>query len=90
MIDKVIGGWDGTATFDECIDVMKEREKTTDIHLSDFISTHRDKKLFLIQNHPTTPIYVHGANQLMEILGREERWDPFGDYPQREVCDHQY
>ena len=90
-IDKVVGEWDGTKTFDECIDIMEEREKKTDISFSDFIREHHENHtLFLTQNHPTTPIYVHGANQLMEILGRPERWDPFADYPHKEVCDFQY
>jgi hypothetical protein len=91
QIDKVVGGWDGTKTFDECITIMEEREKTTDIHLSNFIKEYNGThKLFLTQNHPTVPVYVFGANQLMKILGRKERWDPFENFNLREVCDGQY
>ena len=89
-IDQVCGDWTGNKTFEECLRIMAAREKTTDIVFSEFIRNHQHRNLFLTQNHPTAPVYVHGANQLMRILGRKERWEPFDDYNLFEITDGQY
>jgi len=76
-IDSMIGEWKDSKTFNECIEIMREKEKTTDISVSDFIVKNASKKLFMTQNHPTSPIYVECINQLMKILGRPERFNHF-------------
>lgn len=56
--------------FNNSIDILKEKEKITDVKISTFIEENiRKHKLFLTQNHPTTCIFVHCVNQILSILG---------------------
>lgn len=72
--------------FNKCIDVLKKKEENCQVKISDFIVKHiRSVKLFLTQNHPTTCIFAHIANQILPILGYNVKYDEFA-YPDN-VCN---
>lgn len=72
--------------FNKCIDVLKKKEENCQVKISDFIVKHiRSVKLFLTQNHPTTCIFAHIANQILPILGHNVKYDEFA-YPDN-VCN---
>ena len=49
--------------------ILKEKEKKCNIIVSDFIEENiKHIELFLNQGHPTTPLFVHCANQIIDIL----------------------
>ena len=55
--------------FDECIKILKEKEDVCDVKVSDFILKHtKDIRLFLTPNHPTTQVYIHCVNQIIQKL----------------------
>jgi hypothetical protein len=56
--------------FKKCQDTLKKKELLCDVTISDYIESNiRKKRLFLTQNHPTTPIFVECANQIISLLG---------------------
>jgi len=58
--------------FNKCMDILREHEKLCDVKVSDFIDKNaRNVKLFLTQNHPTTIVFIHCANQILKILGSD-------------------
>lgn len=67
--------------FKNCMNILRIKEKQCDIKVADFIEKNIKKhKLFFTQNHPTSCVFVHCTNQILEILGYEDRHDVFG-YP---------
>jgi hypothetical protein len=56
--------------FKQSISILKEKERMTDISISDFIACNlRKNKLFLTQNHPTSIVFVYCVNQMLRRLG---------------------
>jgi len=67
--------------FDNSVKILKEKESICDVKVIDFIVKHiRSRKLFFTQNHPTTCVFVHIANQVLSILGHNNKYDEFA-YP---------
>jgi len=67
--------------FDNSVKILKEKESICDVKVTDFIVKHiRSRKLFFTQNHPTTCVFVHIANQVLSILGHNNKYDEFA-YP---------
>lgn len=57
-----------------------EKEQITDIKVHDFIVENiENKRLFLFCSHPTSPIYVHMTNQILNILGIQNIENNFSD-----------
>jgi hypothetical protein len=55
--------------FNKCIKILKEKEELCDIKVSDYIINNvRSKKLFYTQNHPSSHIFIHCVNQILQIL----------------------
>jgi polysaccharide biosynthesis acetyltransferase WcbI-like protein len=60
--------------FDISMRILKEKEAHTNIKISDYILENLSiKKLFLTQSHPTAPVLIHCANQILNGLGYSER-----------------
>ena len=67
--------------FVNSVKILKEKESICDVKVTDFIVKHiRTRKLFFTQNHPTTCVFVHIANQVLSILGHNHKYDEFA-YP---------
>lgn len=72
--------------FNKSIKILKEKEEKCDVKVSEFIEKHITKhKLFFTQNHPTTCVFIHCVNQILSILGYDDKYDEFS-YPQN-VCN---
>jgi len=66
--------------YDECIKILKEKEDVCDVKVSDFILKYtKDIRLFLTPNHPTTQVYIHCVNQIIQKLGINKYLDQ-GNY----------
>jgi len=64
--------------------ILKEKEKKCNIIVSDFIEKNiRTIELFLNQGHPTTPLFVHCANQIIHLLYGGELNTFSYDYPEQ-------
>lgn len=62
--------WEYEKRFSETISILKEKEKYTDVIISDFIINNLKKEpLFLIPQHPTSVVFLEIANQILEKLG---------------------
>ena len=49
--------------------ILREKEKYTDIKVADYIdNNYKTKQLFNIPNHPTHHIFIHCANQVLQLL----------------------
>jgi len=67
--------------FNQSIEILREKETSCDVKVSEFIKTHVKKhKLFFTQNHPTTCVFIHCANQVLSLLGYNIKYDEFA-YP---------
>jgi hypothetical protein len=56
--------------FKKSMEILKQKEKVTDIKVSDYILKRISKeKLFLTQNHQTSALYVYCTNQILKHLG---------------------
>ena len=56
--------------FAESISILEEREAKTDVKISHFIQKNlSQKKLFLSQSHPTSPVFIHCVDQILNRLG---------------------
>lgn len=65
-----------------CMKILKDKELNCDVKISDFIENNiRHHKLFFTQNHPTTRVFIHCANQIIRILEIDTNlFDP-SDFP---------
>lgn len=55
--------------FDNSIKILKEKEQLCDVIVSDYIEENiKNEKLFFTQNHPTTSIFIHCVNQILDLL----------------------
>lgn len=71
--------------FKNCMNILRKKEENCDVKVADFIEENIKKhKLFFTQNHPTSYVFVHCVNQVLEILGYENKYDVFG-YPRNIV-----
>jgi hypothetical protein len=72
--------------FNKSIEILKTKEEKCQVKVSEFIVKHvRSVKLFFTQNHPTTCVLAHIANQVLSILGYNVKYDEFA-YPDN-VCN---
>ncbi len=68
--------------FNKSIEILKKKEELCDVKVAAFIEKHiRKHKLFFTQNHPTTCVFIHCANQILSILGHNHKFDEFS-YPE--------
>jgi hypothetical protein len=71
-IDLNGSSWATKERFDYCQNVLREREKHTDIKVADFIENNiKYIKLFYTQNHVTITLLREVCRQLFDILGME-------------------
>lgn len=53
-----------------CINILREKEKSCDIKVSDFIEKELiNIKLLLTQNHPTSIVFIWMTNQILNLIG---------------------
>jgi hypothetical protein len=65
--------WEYEKRFEETISILKEKEKYTDISISNFIVDRiKSERLFLIPQHPTSIIFLEIANQILKKLNMSE------------------
>jgi hypothetical protein len=56
--------------FQHTLSVLKQKEQETDVIMSDFIIRNIQRgKLFLTAAHPTSAVFIHCVNQILERLG---------------------
>lgn len=56
--------------FKQTMETLKEKEKETDVKVSQFIIDNlQEIRLFHTQNHPTNEIFICCANQILDLLG---------------------
>jgi hypothetical protein len=67
--------------FKKCIDILKKKEELCDVIVSDYILKYRDNELFFTQAHPSTAIFVHCSNQILNILNYNYKFSY--DYPEQ-------
>lgn len=68
--------------FNRCMSILKEKEKICDVKISNFIENNiHNFKMFLTQNHPTTQVFIHCANQILKILGSDRYIENGIQYP---------
>ncbi len=54
------------------MNILKNKEETIDIKMHDFINDNlKTKRLFLYHSHPTSSVFIHMANQILNILNLE-------------------
>lgn len=65
--------WEYKKRLNDTVEILKEKEKYTDIKISDYIVENIKKQLvFLIPQHPTSFIFLEIANQILERLGMQK------------------
>lgn len=65
--------WNYKDRFEESINILKEKEKWTEVKISNFIEDNiQENLLFLIPQHPTSIIFFIIANQILEILNMKK------------------
>jgi hypothetical protein len=58
-----------TERYFETMSILKDKDNICDVNVHDFIENKfKDERLFLSASHPTTPVYVHMSNQILERL----------------------
>lgn len=56
--------------FQHSLSILKQKEEETDINISDFIIHNmQNEKLFLTAAHPTSAVFIHCVNRILERLG---------------------
>lgn len=64
--------WDYETRFIESMSILKNKEKLTDLKISDFIENNVKKiPLFLIPQHPTSVIFYELSNRILDNLGMQ-------------------
>uniref|UniRef100_A0A6C0J621 Polysaccharide biosynthesis enzyme WcbI domain-containing protein n=1 Tax=viral metagenome TaxID=1070528 RepID=A0A6C0J621_9ZZZZ len=59
--------------YNNTINILENREKVCDIKIIDFIKKNFTKeRLFLLENHPTSIIFINITNQILKILNIKE------------------
>ena len=78
MYDDGLIDFEYEKRFQNCIRILKEKEKTLDIKISDFIIENRFKtRIFLCQYHPCMNIHIHCVNQIFKLMDINYYIDPF-------------
>jgi len=68
--------------FQASLSILRQKESACSVKVADFIEANiRTRRLFYTQNHPTTCVFVHCVNQVLEALGFEHSFDA-KDYPE--------
>lgn len=71
--------------YQECIKILKEKEKICNINVSDYIENNiQNKRLFLTFNHPTSCVIIHCVNQILRLLNINFIFNE-NDYPEKVV-----
>jgi Polysaccharide biosynthesis enzyme WcbI len=56
--------------FKKSMEILKQKEKVTDLKVSDYILKNISKeKIFLTENHQTSTFYIYCTNQILKHLG---------------------
>jgi len=85
MYSKELIDFDYENRFIKSIEILKKKEESCDVKIADFIEKNiRKHKLFFTQNHPTTCVFIHCVNQILSILGYNNKFDEFA-YPEN-IC----
>lgn len=72
--------YDCPKRFLECLAEQAHRERNTDVRLVPFILANCQKRrLFLLENHPASPLFVEAANQIIKQLFNVTRGHPDWD-----------
>jgi hypothetical protein len=68
--------------FESSLLILREKEAACSVKVADFIEANiRKQRLFFTQNHPTTCVFIHCVNQVLNALGIEFSFDA-KDYPE--------
>lgn len=68
--------------FQASLDILRQKESACTVKIADFIEANiRTQRLFYTQNHPTTCVFVHCVNQVLEALGFKYSFDA-KEYPE--------
>ena len=71
--------------YDNSMKILREKEELCDVIVSDYIEENiRREKLFFTQNHPTTSIFIHCVNQIMDLLKIDHKFKK-ENYKQNEI-----
>lgn len=58
-----------SSRFMNCLEEQRRREEQCDVKLAEFMWAHRDERLMLTFNHPTSLVLLEAANQIMRLTG---------------------
>jgi hypothetical protein len=68
--------------FQASLSILRQKESACSVKIADFIEANiRKRRLFFTQNHPTTCIFVHCVNQVLQRLGIDHSFDS-KEYPE--------
>jgi len=71
--DNNLINWDFENRFEQTFNILKEKEKITDLKITNYISDNLSKKrLFLTQQHPTSHIFIELSNNILDIIGLDK------------------
>ncbi len=66
--------------FQHCLEYLREKESICDVRISDFISkNYQNLKLFYHPSHPTLPLLMEMAGQIIEVIGCKTNANPFNE-----------
>jgi hypothetical protein len=69
MYNKDLINFQYKVNFENSIKILKDNELNTNIKVAGYIlENYKDKRLFLIKDHPTKYILIYCANKILEIL----------------------
>jgi len=69
MYDKDLIDFKYKINFEKSINILKENELNTNIKVSEYIlENYKNKRLFLLKDHPTKYILIFCANKILKIL----------------------
>jgi hypothetical protein len=70
--------------FERCIQILREKETKCNVFVSDFIMENANKiKMFYIEGHPTTIMFVHCMNQIIKLLDPNDTFTFPLNYPEQ-------
>ena len=77
--------------FDQCMERMEAREQDYEIPLADYIRANfRDRRLFLMHNHPSTTLYAEILERLQELTDLPIDLDTIRASDNDNLADHTY
>ena len=54
------------------LNVLQENEKKCDIKISNFLQENKNRRLFLVENHPISDVFIYVVNKILLILKYDE------------------